>query len=228
MADEPEEHDVAAEREELGDGGDGDPAGVGLECAAERVGEDAERAAGQEQDGGGRRGEREGERRTPGDHPHVERGEGELLGSGDWRLGRPREQYPVRPVLLYIGDVPSHDPTASRTRLRGTPYRELMDGAHAGSAGVAGSIAVTGSAGVAGSIAVAGSAGVAGSIAVSGSAGVAGSIAVTASAGVAGGIGNVACVGCVGCVGCIACVGCIGCIGVVGRVGEIGTRGPRH
>jgi len=83
VADEPEQRDVAAEGEELGDGCQRDPARVRRQRAGERVGHDVQGAAGEEQDGGGRSGEGEGERRAPCDQPHVQRGEREIRGSHD-------------------------------------------------------------------------------------------------------------------------------------------------
>ena len=77
-ADEPEERDVAAEGEELGDRRERDPGGVGGGHAVQHVGEHAEPASGEEEHRDGRRREREGERRAPGDHAEVEGGEGEL------------------------------------------------------------------------------------------------------------------------------------------------------
>jgi hypothetical protein len=78
MADEPEQRDVAAEGEELGDRRERDPGGVGGDDAGPGVGDDAEPAAGDQEHRDGRRREREGERRAPGDHAEIEGGEGEL------------------------------------------------------------------------------------------------------------------------------------------------------
>ena len=97
-ADEPEERDVAGEGEQLGDGGERDPARIGGQRPAERVGEHAERAAGQQHDGAGRHGEREGERRAPGDQPEVERGRAK---SGtlclDWGIHTSKYRDPAGP-----------------------------------------------------------------------------------------------------------------------------------
>ena len=81
VPDEPEERDVAAEGEELGDRGDGDPA-AGRPTARGRT--RRRRRRGARRRGArprGRDGEREGERRPPRDEAQVEGGEGEL-GSG--------------------------------------------------------------------------------------------------------------------------------------------------
>ena len=94
-ADEPEQRDVAAEGEELGDGGEDDPRGVGRQGAGERVGQDAERAAGEEHDRDGHHGEREGERGAPGDQSQVERGEGEVRGDRGVVGGDHAQKYPV-------------------------------------------------------------------------------------------------------------------------------------
>ena len=76
--DEPEEHDVAGEGEHLGDGGDPDPARVRRERAVQRVGEDPERPAGEEEHREGDRGERRRRRGAPGHRAEVEAGEGEV------------------------------------------------------------------------------------------------------------------------------------------------------
>ena len=80
-ADHPEEGDVAGEGEQLEDGAADDPARVGVEGAAQRVGEGVQRASGDDDRGRGGGGQRGGHGGAASERAHVE-GRDEDVGVG--------------------------------------------------------------------------------------------------------------------------------------------------
>ena len=123
VADEPEERDVAAEGEELGDRGDRDPAwGRPMSRGRRRRRSTPSGPPATTMHRHGRR--RRARRGAPPRRATRRRSRVGRVNSGAVSEGeRTRSEYQAARTPLYIRDVPSHDPTVCRTPLRGSGSR---------------------------------------------------------------------------------------------------------